>query len=144
MIYFTRKITIKDLNDCYKLDLKSLKLWNYKQWENELNNNNREVLGLFLKEIIIGICVYQVISEEAEIIYFNINPTLKRNGLGSSLFNSFLEKCKNKKIKKIFLEVSHKNYTALNFYKFLGFKATGIRKNYYRDGSDAVLQEKKC
>ena len=46
-------------------------------------------------------------------------------------------------LNKILLEVSHTNFTAENFYSRFDFSTVGIRRNYYKDGSDALLKEKK-
>ena len=50
---------------------------------------------------------------------------------------------KKLKIKKIFLEVSKSNSVAENFYNHFDFCTVGIRKNLYKDGSDALLKEKE-
>ena len=55
----------------------------------------------------------------------------------------YLKKFENLNIKKIFLEVSHTNIKADNFYRRFNFLTVGIRRNYYKDGSDALLKEKK-
>ena len=44
---------------------------------------------------------------------------------------------------KLFLEVSHSNVIAEKFYNHFDFYTVGIRRNYYKDGSDALLKEKK-
>ena len=46
-------------------------------------------------------------------------------------------------LKKILLEVSQGNVTAERFYSRFDFSTVGIRKNYYKDGSHALLKEKK-
>ena len=46
-------------------------------------------------------------------------------------------------LNKILLEVSRNNLTAEKFYNRFEFSTVGIRKNYYKDGSDALLKEKK-
>ena len=46
-------------------------------------------------------------------------------------------------LKKLLLEVSQNNLTAERFYSRFDFSTVGIRKNYYKDGSDALLKEKK-
>ena len=57
---------------------------------------------------------------------------------------SFLIKeCERLKLKKLFLEVAKNNSIAENFYNKFNFLTVGIRKNYYKDGTDAVLKEKK-
>ena len=50
--------------------------------------------------------------------------------------------CEELNIKKLILEVSETNYAAKNFYNHFQFFTVGIRKKYYKDGSDALLKEK--
>jgi ribosomal-protein-alanine N-acetyltransferase len=45
-------------------------------------------------------------------------------------------------INEMTLEVSHINEAAIQFYKKYGFAYQGVRKNYYQDGSDALLMIK--
>ena len=54
-----------------------------------------------------------------------------------------IKKCENLSIKKLFLEVSKNNISAEKFYSRFDFFTVGIRRNYYKDGSDALLKEKK-
>ncbi len=54
-----------------------------------------------------------------------------------------IEYCEKLNIKKLFLEVSKNNLIAEKFYSSFNFSTVGMRKNYYRDGSDALLKEKK-
>ena len=54
-----------------------------------------------------------------------------------------INKCKKLNINKLFLEVSHTNSIAEKFYSRFEFSTVGIRRNYYKDGSDALLKEKK-
>ena len=54
-----------------------------------------------------------------------------------------IEECKRLNINKLLLEVSHTNAIADKFYSRFDFSTVGIRRNYYKDGSDALLKEKK-
>ena len=54
-----------------------------------------------------------------------------------------INQCKKLNINKLFLEVSNNNSTAEKFYSRFDFSTVGIRRNYYKDGSDALLKEKK-
>ena len=46
-------------------------------------------------------------------------------------------------LNRLSLEVSQNNVNAERFYTRLDFSTVGIRKNYYKDGSNAILKEKK-
>jgi len=137
-----REICPKNSESCYKLDLKSIKLWNQNQWKKELEKDNVTAMGIFNNNCILGICVFHKIYDEAEIRYLSVHPSYKRKGLGKKLVHKIIRLCKNDNIKKIFLEVSSKNKQALNFYDNFGFETISIRTKYYRDGSDAFLKEK--
>ena len=140
-------ITIKEINSknsasCYELDLKSIKHWNQNQWENELKKDFITATGIYLNNYMLGICVIHKIFNEAEIRYLSVHPSYQRTGLGKKLIHKIFKECKNKNIKRIFLEVSLKNKQAISFYDSFGFKTISIRKKYYKDGSDALLKEK--
>ena len=139
-----RVINSKDSKSCYELDLKSIKHWNQNQWKNELEKNYVTAIGIHLNKSILGVCVFHKIYDEVEIRYLTVHPAYKRRGLGKKLIYRILKYCKHENIKKIFLEVSLNNKQALRFYDYLGFNTIGIRKRYYKDGSDALLKEKKC
>ena len=141
---FVREIKSINSKSCYELDLKSIKLWNKNQWENELKNYYVTAIGVYFNNSILGVCVFHKIYDEVEIRYLSVHPSYKRRGLGKKLINKIIKQCKNENIQRIFLEVSLKNKQALDFYEYFGFKTIGIRKKYYKDGSDAILKEKKC
>ena len=141
---FIKEINSKNSKSCYELDLKSIKHWSQNQWENELKKDYVKAMGIFFNNTILGVCVFHKIFEEAEIRYLSVHPSYKRIGLGKKLIHKIIRECKNENIKRIFLEVSLKNKQALCFYDYFGFKTISIRKNYYKDGSDALIKEKKC
>ncbi len=138
-----REINAKNSKICYELDLKSIKHWNQNQWKNELGKDYITAKGIYINNIILGVCVLHKIYDEAEIRYLSVHPSYQRRGLGKKLIYKILQECKNENIKRIFLEVSLKNKQALSFYDYLGFETICIRKKYYKDGSDALLKEKK-
>ena len=57
--------------------------------------------------------------------------------------NYLIKQCEILNIDKLLLEVSLSNTTAEKFYSRFEFSTVGIRRNYYKDGSDALLKEKK-
>ena len=138
-----KQIYEKDIELCYELDSNSISLWSKNQWTNEFKKEGIEVLAILLANSVIGICVIQLVLDEAQINYFVVNERYRKRGFGSYLMNYLLNRCKKQNIKKILLEVSHKNIIAGKFYKNFDFSTVGIRRNYYKDGSDALLKEKK-
>ena len=138
-----KQIDEKDIDLCYELDSNTISIWNKKQWANEFKKEGIKVFGILLSNLIIGICVFQVVLDEAQINFFVITQNYRKKGFGTYLMNYLLKECKKLNINKIYLEVSHNNLTAEKFYSRFDFSTVGIRRNYYKDGSDALLKEKK-
>ena len=138
-----KHINEKDVDLCYEFDSNTISLWSKKQWSNEFKKEGIKVLGLFISNLVIGICVYQVVLDEAQINFFVVNKKFRRKGFGSLLMSYLIKQCEELNLKKILLEVSHTNLTAEKFYNRFDFSTEGKRKNYYKDGSDALLKEKK-
>ena len=138
-----KQINNKDIDSCYELDSNTISLWSKEQWANEFKKDGTKIFGLLIENLVIGICVLQVVLDEAQINYFVVNKKFRKKGFGSYLMNYLIKKCENLNLKKLLLEVSQSNVTAERFYSRFDFFTVGIRKNYYKDGSHALLKEKK-
>ena len=138
-----REINEKDIDLCYELDSNSISLWSKKQWANEFKKKGIKAFGLLISNLVIGICVFHVVLDEAQINFFVVDEKYREKGFGSHLMSYLIKQCKKLEITKLFLEVSHTNVTAERFYNRFNFSTVGIRRNYYKDGSDALLKEKK-
>ena len=138
-----KHINEKDIDLCYELDSNTISLWSKKQWANEFKKKGIEVFGILLSNLVVGICVFHVIQDEAQINFFVVNQKYRKKGFGSLLMSYLITECEKLKIKKLILEVSHTNFTADKFYSRFDFSTVGIRRNYYKDGSHALLKEKK-
>ena len=138
-----KQINEKDIDLCYELDSNTISLWSKKQWVNEFQKEGTKIFGLLITNLVIGICVFQIVLDEAQINYFVVNQKFRKKGYGSLLMCYVIKKCEELNLKKLLLEVSQSNVSALSFYTNFDFYTVGIRKNYYKDGSHALLKEKK-
>ena len=138
-----KQIYDKDIDLCYELDSKTISLWSKKQWTNEFKKEGIKVFGISLSNHVIGICVFHVVLDEAQINFFVVNQKYRKKGYGTHLMNYLIKQCEILNINKLLLEVSLTNTTAEKFYSRFDFYTVGIRTNYYKDGSDALLKEKK-
>ena len=96
--------------------------------------------------------IYELIIDNKNIGYIETIPNIdyleitdvliyeEYRGLGYSkeIMNYIF---KNTSYKRILLEVSINNVIAISLYKKYGFKEINTRKNYYKDGSDALIME---
>ena len=138
-----KQMNKKDIDLCYELDSNTISLWSKEQWANEFKKDGIKIIGLLIKNLVIGICVFQVVLDEAQINYFVVNQKFRKKGFGSYFMYYLIKKCEKLNLKKLLLEVSQSNVTAERFYSRFDFSTVGIRKNYYKDGSHALLKEKK-
>ena len=138
-----KTLTKRDIDICYELDSNTISLWTKKQWSNEFKREGVKIFGLLLSNFVIGICAYQVVLDEAQINYFAVKQEFRKRGYGSFLMKYLIELYEKLDINKILLEVSQENNAAQKFYDRFNFSTVGIRKNYYKDGSNALLKEKQ-
>ena len=141
MISF-KELDYNDFELCHEIDSKTICLWTRKQWKLEFNKRGVKVVAILLREEIIGIYVVQIIIDEAQINFFSIKQKYRRKGYGSFLMRNLIKKCEKLSVKRVLLEVSDTNSIAEVFYNKFKFLTVGRRKNYYKNGSDAVLKEK--
>ena len=138
-----KQINKKDIDLCYELDSSTISIWSKKQWANEFKKEGTKIYGLLISNLVIGICVLQVVLDEAQINFFVVDQKFRERGFGSYLLNHVIKQCEILNVDKLLLEVSQNNFTAERFYSRFDFSTVGIRKKYYKDGSNGILKEKK-
>ncbi|HVZ07253.1 GNAT family N-acetyltransferase [Rhodopila sp.] len=87
-----------------------------------------------------GLILLRVAGDEAEILTLAVRPESRRLGVGSRLLQEAVSYAGHLGVTVIFLEVSTKNTPALELYRQSGFIQAGLRRRYYSDGSDALVQ----
>ena len=105
---------------------------------NELKSfemNESHVIWKIEKIKIIGFVCFFHVRDEIEIIKICIIKSHQRKNYGSILINEI----KKLNIKKIFLEVSIENVSAINFYLKNGFQKIGVRKGYYANDKSSRI-----
>ena len=88
---------------------------------------------------LIGFIHVQDLDDDVSIINIIVKKEFRHLGYGDKLIKYVIEKYINK---RIILEVSNDNKSAINLYKKNNFAQIGIRKGYY-DGIDAIVMERK-
>ena len=95
------------------------------------------------EDLVIGYIGACILAGETEVLNFVIDEAYQRKGYGQILLNKIIEESIKQSSEKIILEVKVSNQKGINFYKKNNFKIVNIRKNYYKDGSDAYLMIKE-
>ena len=103
--------------------------WSISSFKKFLSDENS--IFLTCKSKPLGYLMGRVIEDDLEIISLIIKKKFRQKGLGSELINQLIKIALQKKINKIFLEVSVENYKAIALYKKYKFTKIGSRKKYY-------------
>lgn len=85
--------------------------------------------------------VFLLVPPEAQLLMIAVDPARARSGVGCFLLGTAVEELKGRGFETVTLEVGAANRSALSFYKKFGFVEVGRRRNYYPDGTDAILMD---
>lgn len=73
---------------------------------------------------------------EARILMFAVDAAWRRRGVGGSLMSTFFQRCRQRQLRRVTLEVRVGNATAIRFYTKFGFTITDLLRGYYTDGEN--------
>ncbi len=92
---------------------------------------------------IIGYGSLNIVCKEGNVNNIAVRLSERGKGCGTAILNFLIEECKKVKVESIFLEVRRSNSPALHIYRKRGFIEIAVRKNYYENGEDALVMQKK-
>lgn len=115
--------------------------WTNSQFEDCLKNENYITYVFYKNNKVACFLIAQNLIDSINLLLIGTKNEFKRMGLASILIEKLIQKAKSNNI-KTWLEVRKDNLPAINLYKKLGFKEIFERKNYYKDGSSAIIYEK--
>tara|TARA_Y100001968_G_scaffold159880_1_gene146158 strand:+ start:43 stop:507 length:465 start_codon:yes stop_codon:yes gene_type:complete len=140
------QLEILHLRSCIDLDKKALNgLWTESQWKKELTDPKRICIGIIEVETkkLLGLCSAWFVIDELHITSIAVLPIHQRKGLGKLLMTDLIKRSNSLFTNLIHLEVKDTNDSAKAFYKSMGFEIVGSRSNLYKDGSNALIFNKK-
>lgn len=118
--------------------------WTFGMFESELDNRiSVFIIGIDEKydKVVCYGCVW-MIADMGDITNIAVLPAYQGQGLGERTLELLITLCEENNMSVINLEVKQQNTPAVSLYKKHGFEEVGIRKEYYKDGSSAVLMSK--
>jgi ribosomal-protein-alanine N-acetyltransferase len=86
-----------------------------------------------------GYACFRHAAGEAELLRVAVAPEERRRGLARELIREGLERLRRADVQVCFLEVRVDNRSAIALYEEIGFAWAGLRRGYYRDGTDAMI-----
>ncbi len=89
---------------------------------------------------IYGFVIYWTVHDELHVLNIATDPVHRRKSVARRLMVAAIEQGRARGARLVTLEARRSNLPAITLYRDLGFRAVGIRPNYYADeGEDAVV-----
>lgn len=99
----------------------------------ELLEDNCKFFVIENNDKVVGFYEAIFVLDESELNTIAVKKEYRNKSIASTLMNHYVDICKEKNIKKIYLEVSTKNIYAIKLYEKFNFIVNGFRKNYYKE-----------
>lgn len=132
------KLSILNVQEIYQLLKEQFKdeCWSIKQIQDAFNN--KAVSFWAIKNDNNLVCVASIIEtlDDINLLHIATKNEFKNKGYAKSLLKFLIDL--KKEDQTFSLEVKSKNIPAISLYKKLGFNTLNVRKNYYKDGDDAL------
>jgi len=131
-----RPIIVNDLDRLVEIEQKCFHkyaAYSRRQLKYLITKANSICLAECIGEILRGfiIVIYRRDLGMAGIETLNVDPLYQRKGIGKKLLAVAEQNISYYGLRKLKLEVSMGNHTAITLYEKLGFRLISIRKNYY-------------
>ncbi len=76
------------------------------------------------------------VEGEARILMFAVERPHRSEGIGALLMSTFLDRCRERRYRRVTLEVRVSNATAIRFYTRYRFGVVDLLRAYYSDGEN--------
>ncbi|MFC7382623.1 ribosomal protein S18-alanine N-acetyltransferase [Sphaerisporangium rhizosphaerae] len=92
---------------------------------------------------VVGYAGLAAAGDQADVQTIAVNAGHQRAGIGSAMLRALLEEAGRRGATAVFLEVRADNPPAQAMYERFGFERIGLRREYYDDGTDAIMMMRK-
>ena len=135
--------TLKDFSQIWKIEKRVFRTpWNKGLIKEELINKFDRIVYVLEEERIIGYIMLRLDNDEAQILNIAIDVSFQLRGYGDRLLKYTLDElgCET----DVFLEVRESNLPAMKLYFDNKFDEIDVREQYYSDGEDAIVMQRKA
>ncbi len=138
-----RPLEPRHLEACLALDRSGLGgLWNAQQWQAELHDPQRPGIGIWRNGALVALASGWLVVDELHVTAVVVAPTWRRRGLGRRALEALLQMARRQGADRATLEVAAGNSAARGLYTSMGFLEAGVRRRYYRNGEDGLIEWK--
>jgi ribosomal-protein-alanine N-acetyltransferase len=95
-----------------------------------------------IADSVVAFMIYELHRSRLHMINFAVTRSHRRLGIGTHMLDKLIGKLTPDRRGRIVLEVRETNLPAQLFFRSLGFRATSVLKDFYRDSTeDAYLMQ---
>lgn len=91
---------------------------------------------------VIGYAGLSAAADQADVQTVAVREEHRGKGVGSAMLTELLAEAARRGATEIFLEVRADNPGARSIYERFGFAQISVRRNYYDDGTDAIVMKR--
>jgi len=113
--------------------------WSLPTVVSELTGPGRCAVVALEGEALVGYAITLAGAEVVDLQRIAVLPGHRRRGVAAALLDAVRDAAVEAGARRMLLEVSATNTTALAFYERSGFTGIDRRRRYYRDGADALV-----
>lgn len=115
----------------------------YEMLQAELHNKYAYFYAAKDNNLVIGYIGAWIIEGVTDMINFVVDQKYQHQGIGQLLMKQIIDDSISNNSKEILLEVREQNIQAIKFYTLQGFKQITVRKEYYKNGDNALILRKE-
>lgn len=82
-----------------------------------------------------GYAILMSAADEAELLTIGVAQPEQRKGLGRAILAAMLDEARERRVRRVYLEVRPSNDAAIALYRSAGFDEVGVRRGYYHNAS---------
>lgn len=114
--------------------------WTMQSFEETMQNPESCLLvAVDDEDTVLGYCCLYTAVDEGEIVNVAVADKARRLGVGYALVSALMREGSLRGVTFFYLEVRESNLPAQKLYEKLGFKAAGLRKNFYQKPLEHAL-----
>ncbi len=88
---------------------------------------------------VLGFMIYDLHQDRLQLLSLAIGAAYRRSGVGSQMIAKLIQKLSQQRRTTITAEIRETNLPAQLFFKSMGFRATGVLRNYYEDTAEDAI-----
>ena len=139
-----RKMDPQDLEEVVSLSATSpSNPWSKQMFIDEMQHPNASchvmMSGEPLSASPLGFICFRNVGDESDLLNIGVHPESRGCGIGKKLMTFYVEECRQRGAKTLYLEVDPRNQPAVRLYLSQAYRKNGVRKNFYRGKFDALL-----